>query len=70
MRAEGPVHPAITDSAPKSGNIRYTVVRQAFKWQQNWQQRGNRLATLWLAHFLNSPLAVGFTCFFLCFDLV
>jgi hypothetical protein len=25
--------------------MRYTVVGQAFKWQQNWQQRGNRLAT-------------------------
>jgi hypothetical protein len=31
--------------APQSGNIRYTVVGQTFKWQQNWQQRGNRLAT-------------------------
>ena len=37
----------VTESAPQSGNIRYTVVRQAFKWQQNWQQRGNRLATQW-----------------------
>jgi hypothetical protein len=27
--------------------MRYTVVGQAFKWQQNWQQRGNRLATHW-----------------------
>jgi hypothetical protein len=34
--------------APKSGNIGYIVVRQAFKWQQtgnkaatNWQQTGN-----------------------------
>jgi hypothetical protein len=36
----------VTECAPQSGNIRYTVVRQAFKWQQNWQQRGNRLATI------------------------
>jgi hypothetical protein len=36
----------IDDGAPQSGNIRYIVVRQAFKWQQNWQQRGNRVATL------------------------
>jgi hypothetical protein len=29
----------------KSGNIRYIVIRQAFKWQHNWQQTGNRPAT-------------------------
>jgi hypothetical protein len=33
----------VTESAPQSGNIRYTVVRQAFKWQQN----GNSAATDW-----------------------
>jgi hypothetical protein len=41
-----PTH--VTKGAAQSGNIRYTVGSQAFKWQQNWQQRGNRLATHWL----------------------
>ena len=40
------VGPHVTESARQSGNLRYTVVRQAFKWQQNGQQRGNRRATL------------------------
>jgi hypothetical protein len=33
----------VTASAPQSGNIRYIVVRQAFK----WQQIGNSAATDW-----------------------
>jgi hypothetical protein len=39
------VTPRVADCAPQSGNIRYIVVSQALKWQQNWQQTGNRLAT-------------------------
>jgi hypothetical protein len=32
--------------APQSGNIRYTVISQVLKWQHNWQQSDNRVATL------------------------
>jgi hypothetical protein len=41
----------IDDGAPKSGNIRYIVIIQALKWQQNWQQSGNRVATCWAGRF-------------------
>ena len=35
----------IDDGAPQSGNIRYIVINQSLKWQHNWQQGGNRVAT-------------------------
>jgi hypothetical protein len=33
------------DISLKIGNIRYIVDNQAFNWQQNWLQVGNRSAT-------------------------
>jgi hypothetical protein len=37
--------------ARQSGNIRYTVVRQAFKWQQNGNSAATDWQHLWLAWF-------------------
>jgi hypothetical protein len=45
----------VADCGPKSGNISYILVSQLLKWQQNWQQTGNRLATGWAESF-------GFVC--------
>jgi len=54
------VTPRVADGGPTSGNIRYIVVRQVLKWQQNWQQTGNRVATHWTGRTTDhGPRTIG-----------